>query len=172
MAVIFNEQYPEARASFNIEISRILFSEKSPYQKIEILESPFFGRLLVIDNNIMLTEKDEFIYHEMISHVPLYVHPHPSRILIIGGGDGGTIREVIKHDMVEQIVLVDIGLPDDNNPVGRFWARLWESMGDFLYDIPDMMREAGLEVSVTDEFGPGNHIRAVVGIKAGKSQEE
>lgn len=108
MAVIFTEEYPEAKASFSLEISRVLFSEKSPFQKIEILESPFFGKILVIDDCIMLTEKDEFIYHEMIAHVPLHVHSHPSKVLVIGGGDGGTIREVLKHHNVDQVVLVDI----------------------------------------------------------------
>ena len=91
MAVIFTEEYPEAKASFSLEISRVLFSEKSPFQKIEILESPFFGKILVIDDCIMLTEKDEFIYHEMIAHVPLHVHSHPSKVLVIGGGDDGLL---------------------------------------------------------------------------------
>jgi len=108
MPAIFTEEYPEAKASFSLEISRVLYSEKSPFQKIEILESPFFGKVLVIDDCIMLTEKDEFIYHEMIAHVPLYVHPHPTRVLVIGGGDGGTIREILKHREVDQVVLVDI----------------------------------------------------------------
>jgi spermidine synthase len=108
MGLFFTEEYPEAKASFSIEISRILFSEKSQFQHIEILESPFFGKILVIDNCIMLTEKDEFIYHEMIAHVPLHVHPRPSKVLVIGGGDGGTIREVTKHQDVDRVVLVDI----------------------------------------------------------------
>ena len=108
MPAIFTEQYPEAKASFSLEISRVHYSEKSPFQKIEILESPFFGKVLVIDDCIMLTEKDEFIYHEMIAHVPLYVHPHPSKVLVIGGGDGGTIREIVKHPEVDQVILVDI----------------------------------------------------------------
>lgn len=108
MGTLFTEKYPEAKASFSMEISRVLYSEKSPFQKIEILESSFFGKILVIDNCIMLTEKDEFIYHEMITHVPLHVHPHPAKILVIGGGDGGTIREIVKHQDVDQVVLVDI----------------------------------------------------------------
>lgn len=64
-----------------------------------------------------------------------------------------------------RIVLIDIGLPADHNPLGTFFARLWERMGDFLYDQPALMREAGLEMVVYEEFGPGDHIRAVVGQK-------
>jgi spermidine synthase len=108
MAVSFTEKYPDVNASFSIEINRIIFSGNSPFQKIEILESSAFGKILVIDDCIMFTEKDEFIYHEMITHVPLYVHPRPARVLIIGGGDGGAVREVLKHSDVRKIVLVDI----------------------------------------------------------------
>lgn len=108
MAVSFTEKYPDVNASFSIEINRIIYSGNSPFQKIEIFESAAFGKILAIDDCIMLTEKDEFIYHEMIAHVPLYVHPQPTRVLIIGGGDGGTVREVLKHRDVQQVVLVDI----------------------------------------------------------------
>ncbi len=108
MVVSFTEKYPEVKASFSIDIEKIIFSGNSPFQKIEIFDSSTFGKILVIDGCIMLTEKDEFIYHEMISHVPLYVHPRPERILIIGGGDGGTVREVLKHRDVQKVILVDI----------------------------------------------------------------
>jgi spermidine synthase len=63
---------------------------------------------LVLDGFIMLTEKDEFIYHEMIAHVPLFTHPNPVRVLVIGGGDGGVVREVLKHKSVERVELVEI----------------------------------------------------------------
>ena len=108
MGAVFSEKYSNIKASFTLEVSRIIYSKKSKFQKIEIFESPFFGKVLVIDDCIMLTEKDEFIYHEMIAHVALYIHPDPSRVLIIGGGDGGTLREVLKHWDVQQVVLVDI----------------------------------------------------------------
>ncbi|NIV15468.1 MAG: polyamine aminopropyltransferase [Aliifodinibius sp.] len=90
------------------EIENVLFSEKSPYQKIVVMETGQFGRILIIDDFVMLTERDEFVYHEMIVHVPLFVHPQPQNILIIGGGDGGTARECLKHPEVEHIDLVDI----------------------------------------------------------------
>ena len=108
MAFRFTEEYPEAGAALSIKVTRNLYSEKSSFQKIEIFETEHFGRMLIIDDLVMLTERDEFIYHEMISHVPLYVHPNPKDLLIIGGGDGGTVREALKHPEVEHIDLVDI----------------------------------------------------------------
>jgi spermidine synthase len=91
-----------------IRIKNVLYNARSPYQEIAILESNKLGRILVIDGITMLTEWDEYAYHEMISHVPLLVHPNPSRILIIGGGDGGTVREVIKHPTVETVHVCEL----------------------------------------------------------------
>jgi spermidine synthase len=89
--------------SLRIKIKNVLFNARSQYQEISILETEKLGRMLVIDGITMLTEWDEYAYHEMISHVPLLVHPNPSSVLIIGGGDGGTVREVIKHPTVEMV---------------------------------------------------------------------
>jgi spermidine synthase len=85
------------RAGLTIKIKQLLYSGKSPYQRIDVLDSYEFGRILVLYGSIMVTEKDEFVYHEMLSHVPLFAHPNPKRVLIIGGGDGGTLREVMRH---------------------------------------------------------------------------
>jgi spermidine synthase len=91
-----------------LECSGILYSGQSKYQRIEVIESIGLGRMLVLDGVINLTERDEYIYHEMLAHVPLFSHPNPSHILIIGGGDGGTAREVIKHEGVVKIQQVEI----------------------------------------------------------------
>ncbi len=85
-----------------------LFFEVSRYQKVEILESAAHGKLLLNDGLVMLSERDEWVYHEMIAHVPLFVHPSPRAVLVIGGGDGGTVREVLRHDSVETCRLVEI----------------------------------------------------------------
>jgi len=85
-----------------------LFSKQSPYQKVEILETYAYGRVLTLDGMIMTTEKDEYIYHEMIAHVPMLTHPNPERVLIIGGGDGGAAREVLRHKSVKSVDLVEI----------------------------------------------------------------
>ena len=92
----------------NFDCSEVLYSKKSPYNTVEIVRSPYFGKVLLNDGVIMICEKDEFVYHEMISHVPLFVHPQPRNILVIGGGDGGTAREVVKHPLVESCKVVEI----------------------------------------------------------------
>ena len=91
-----------------IKIKKRIFSGRSDFQKIEVLDTYHYGRTLILDGSVQLTEKDEFTYHEMISHVPLFTHPHPEHVLVIGGGDGGTIREVMKHSTVAQAKLVEI----------------------------------------------------------------
>lgn len=85
-----------------------LFREESPYQKIEVFDTYAYGRMLACDNMVMCTENDEYVYHEMIAHVPMLTHPKPQKVLVIGGGDGGTVREVLKHDTVEEVVMVEI----------------------------------------------------------------
>ncbi len=91
-----------------IKVREKIFSGRSNYQKIEIVDTYQFGRALILEDSIQLTEKDEFTYHEMISHVPLFTHPNPEHVLVIGGGDGGTIREVMKHPTVTRAKLVEI----------------------------------------------------------------
>lgn len=88
------------RAGLTVKIKQLLYTGKSPYQRIDVLDTYEFGRMLVLYGSIMVTEKDEFVYHEMLAHVPLFAHPRPRRVLIIGGGDGGTLREVMKHKQV------------------------------------------------------------------------
>ena len=90
-----------------IRVDYQVFSAQSEIQRIDVLESKEFGKILVVDGDLMLTEKDEFIYHEMISHVPMAVHPQVEKILVIGGGDGGVVRELAKYDTVEQIDVVE-----------------------------------------------------------------
>lgn len=86
----------------------VLYREKSPYQKVEVFDTYAYGRMLACDDMVMCTEKDEYVYHEMIAHVPLLTHKDAQRILVIGGGDGGTVRELLKHDQVEEVVMVEI----------------------------------------------------------------
>ena len=93
---------------FSIKVDRQLFSATSEFQRIDIFESKDFGRFLILDGCMMLTEKDEFIYHEMIAHVPMCVNPSIKKVLLIGGGDGGSARELLKYSTVERIDLVEI----------------------------------------------------------------
>ncbi|HOJ47919.1 MAG TPA: polyamine aminopropyltransferase [Bacillota bacterium] len=93
---------------FSIRVDKQLFSGKSEFQRIDIFESEEYGRFLTLDGYMMLTEKDEFVYHEMITHVPMAVHPCVKDVLVIGGGDGGVLRELVKYDTIERIDLVEI----------------------------------------------------------------
>jgi spermidine synthase len=104
----FFERDPYAPVRHCYAVDKVLYHTKSQYQEILVFENPFFGKVLVLDGVVQLTERDEFIYHEMLAHVPLMAHPNPKKVLIIGGGDGGTLREVLKHKTVEEAVLVDI----------------------------------------------------------------
>lgn len=92
-----------------IKAGKVLFSEQSPFQKVEVFETDSkLGRVLTLDDLMMTTEGDEWHYHEMIVHVPMMHHKNPKTVLVIGGGDGGTVREVLKHDTVEKVVLCEI----------------------------------------------------------------
>lgn len=105
----FIEVHEEAKvlAGFEIE-GKALYSKPSDFQKVEIYQTKNHGKLLAHDDKIMVTEKDEFVYHDMIVHVPMFTHPKPKHVLVIGGGDGGTVREVLRHPSVETCTMVEI----------------------------------------------------------------
>lgn len=107
MELWYSENHTD-NVRLSIKVNRQLFSGESDFQRIDIFESPEFGKFLTLDGLMMLTEKDEFIYHEMITHVPMAVHPNPKNILVVGAGDGGVVRELVKYPSVEQIDLVEI----------------------------------------------------------------
>ncbi|REL26331.1 polyamine aminopropyltransferase [Thalassotalea euphylliae] len=90
------------------KVEKVLFSGKSEFQTVDVVETKGHGKMLLNDGLIMVTERDEFAYHDMITHVPLFVHPNPKNVLVIGGGDGGTAREVIRHSSVEKCTMVEI----------------------------------------------------------------
>ena len=96
------------RVEFSIKVDRQLFSGQSEFQRIDVFDSKEFGRFLTLDGYMMLTEKDEFIYHEMIVHVPMAVSSDIKNVLVIGAGDGGVIRELVRYPTVESIDLVEI----------------------------------------------------------------
>lgn len=89
-------------------IKETLFAGKSEFQDVAVVDSYQFGRMLVLDGVFQTSIAEEFVYHEMIAHVPLFIHPNPKRVLVIGGGDGGAVREVVRHDTVEKVEMVEI----------------------------------------------------------------
>lgn len=101
------ENYKEG-LNFRLALKNRLFEGTSEFQKVEVFASTHHGKVLLNDGCFMLSERDERIYHEMMAHVPLNVHPNPRQVLIVGGGDGGTAREVLRHSSVERCVLVEI----------------------------------------------------------------
>jgi len=94
--------------AMSLQIKKILCHEKSKYQDILIFESETYGNVLVLDGVIQCTERDEFAYQELITHIPMTCHPNPKKILVVGGGDGGVLREIVKHDSVEEITICEI----------------------------------------------------------------
>lgn len=93
---------------WSTRVKKTLYSEQTPYQRLDILETEQFGRMMALDGMVMFTEADEFAYHELLTHVAMNTHPHPKQILVVGGGDGGAVREVLRHPSVEQVHLAEI----------------------------------------------------------------
>ena len=90
--------------SQSLSIDELLFESKTAHQELMIFRNATFGRVLTLDGIVQTTERDEFIYHEMLAHVPIFAHGSVRRVLIIGGGDGGMLREVLRHSGVELVV--------------------------------------------------------------------
>jgi spermidine synthase len=125
----YTEADKENGSAFSLKVTRKLHEERSAYQQIEVYETQHFGKLLTIDGLVMLSDRDNFIYHEMMSHPALFTHAAPKKVLIIGGGDCGTLREVLKHPGVEEAWQVEI---DERvtRVAERFFPDLCESNGD------------------------------------------
>jgi len=104
----FTEVCKECGSAFSMKLKEKLYEEQTPYQLIEIYETETFGTLMTLDGLVMLTDRDNFIYHEMMTHPGLFVHPEPKRVLIIGGGDCGSLREVLRHNGVARVDQVEL----------------------------------------------------------------
>ncbi|BFZ55704.1 putrescine aminopropyltransferase [Savitreella phatthalungensis] len=93
---------------FSLKVEEVLYAQRSQFQDVLVFKSATYGNVLVLDGAIQVTERDEFSYQEMITHLAMMSHPNPRKVLVIGGGDGGVLREVVKHDCVESAILCDI----------------------------------------------------------------
>lgn len=102
------EEIQEETYGMSWKLKERLFLGQSDFQKVEVVDTVSHGKMLLNDGLVMVTERDERVYHEMLAHVPLFTHPNPEKVLVIGGGDGGTIREVLRHPGVKQAVLCEI----------------------------------------------------------------
>ena len=125
-------------AGHTFKVNQTLYHAQSDFQTIDIVETEAYGRMLLLDGMVMTTEKDEFIYHEMISHIPMLAHPNPKQVLVIGGGDGGTVREVLKHPSVERVVLCEID------------GMVIDSCREFLPSIAGRLDDPRVDIQVGD----------------------
>ena len=159
----FSENQSEG-VMFSIKIKDHIYSGKSNFQKIDIYDTEGFGRVLVIDDCIMCTEKDEFIYHEMITHVPMAVNPKIKDVLIIGGGDGGAVRELIRYKAIKAIDVVEIDelVVKVSRQYLNFTADSFkdERVSIFIEDGVKFVKESGnkydlIIIDSTDPVGPG-----------------
>lgn len=107
MELWFTEEHTD-NVRFTTKVDKHIFSEQSPFQRIDFLDTYEFGRVFALDGIIMLTQRDEFIYHDMIVHVPMAANPNIKKVLVIGGGDGGSVRELTRYSAVESIEMVEI----------------------------------------------------------------
>ncbi|WP_084244170.1 spermidine synthase [Planomicrobium okeanokoites] len=123
-----------------MKINKTLHTEQTDFQYLEMAETAEWGNMLFLDGMVMTSEKDEFVYHEMVAHVPLFTHPNPENVLVVGGGDGGVIREILKHPSVKKATLVDID------------GKVIEYSKKFLPSIASGLEDARVEVIVGDGF--------------------
>ena len=163
MELWFTENHTP-NVKFSIKVDRQLYSGRSEFQRIDMFDSKEFGRFLTLDGYMMLTEMDEFIYHEMITHVPMCVNPDAHDVLVIGGGDGGTVRELLRYPTIRHIDLVEI----DELVVEVCRKYLPQTAGCLGDERVSIHYEDGLKyvrhaenaydliiVDSTDPFGPG-----------------
>ncbi|MCI2253801.1 polyamine aminopropyltransferase [Domibacillus sp. PGB-M46] len=123
-----------------MKVKRTLHTEQTDFQYLEMVETEEWGNMLFLDGMVMTSQRDEFVYHEMVAHVPLFTHPNPKNVLVVGGGDGGVIREVLKHPSVEKATLAEID------------GKVIEYSKVYLPDIAGDLDDPRVEVKVGDGF--------------------
>jgi len=104
----FTEKAPYAPVEYLYDVEEILYRKKSKFQDIAVIKNPYYGKMLILDEVVQITERDEFFYHEMLTHVVMHAHPNPKKVIVIGGGDGGVVREVLKHKTIEKVFFIEI----------------------------------------------------------------
>ena len=160
----FTEVFDSHGSAFSLKISEKLLDVQSPYQHLEVYATETYGNLMVLDGCVMLTDRDNFLYHEMIAHPALFTHQDPKRVVIIGGGDCGTLKEVLRHAGVEKVTQIDID-EEVTKASQRFFPSLVASNNDpraellfadgvkWVDDAPDESIDV-LIIDSTDPVGP------------------
>lgn len=155
-----------AHLRLSAEVDKVLYSGQSEFQKIEVAHSLEYGNMLVLDGVFQTSEREEFVYHEMMSHVPLFLHPNPEKVLIIGGGDGGVARECVRHECVKSVTMVEIDgkvvelakefLPTISAAMIRQDPKLTVKIGDGIGFMAAAENEYDvIIVDCSDPIGPG-----------------
>lgn len=139
MSIWFTE-YQTKNQGLSLKVNQTLHTEQTEFQKLDMIETEQWGNMLLLDDMVMTSVKDEFVYHEMVAHVPLFTHPNPGNVLVVGGGDGGVIREILKHPYVKKATLVDID------------GKVIEYSKKFLPEIAGKLDDPRVEVKVGDGF--------------------
>ncbi len=160
MAKRFSEVAPFVPIEYSYDVGKVLYRGKSKFQKIMVFENPYFGKMLILDGVVQLTERDEFFYHEMLTHVVMNAHPNPKKVVVIGGGDGGTVREVLKHKKVEKVYFIEI----DQKVIDvsrRFFPTVSCDVKDRRVEIKNMdgaefvrNRPADIDIVIVDSTDP------------------
>ncbi|SIT69976.1 spermidine synthase [Edaphobacillus lindanitolerans] len=140
MAGLWYTEKQTEHFGITMKIKKTHHVEQTDFQLLEMAETEEWGNMLFLDGMVMTSERDEFVYHEMVAHVPLFTHPDPRKVLVVGGGDGGVIREVLKHPQVEQAVLVDID------------GKVIEYSKKYLPSIAGKLEDPRVDVRVGDGF--------------------
>jgi len=167
----FTEEFTSEGSAFSLKVKEKLHEEQTPYQLLEMYDTQTFGKLMVLDGCTMLTTRDNFLYHEMMSHVPLFSHENPKKVVIIGGGDCGVLKEVLKHPGVEDVWQIDIDeavtrasekyFPElcesNNDPRAHL---LWQDGIRWIKEAPQGSIDV-LIIDSTDPVGPAEGLFAV-----------
>lgn len=120
------------------KVKKTLHHDKSEFQTLDVMETAEFGNMLVLDGMVMTTDRDEFVYHEMITHVAMNTHPHPKHVLVVGGGDGGAIREILRYPTVERAILAEID------------GKVIEASKKYFPQIASGLSDPRVDIQVTD----------------------
>ena len=163
MELWYSEKHTE-NVKFSIKVDKHLFSKQSDFQRVDVFSSEEFGTFLTLDGFMMVTQKDEFIYHDMIVHVPMATNPAIKKVCVIGAGDGGTVSELVRYPHIERIDMVEIDplvvevcqqfLPQTASELSHHKVQLY--FEDGLKFIRSKVNEYDLIiVDSTDPFGPG-----------------
>jgi spermidine synthase len=159
-------EYQTKNLGLKCRIKETLFTGKSEFQDVAVVDTFDLGRMLVLDGVFQTSIFDEYIYHEMIAHVPLFAHPNPQNVLVIGGGDGGAVREVLKHDSVKSVEMVEIDgmvvevskkfLPEISVALNEGHPKLNLKIGDGIQHMKEAENKYDvIIVDCSDPIGPG-----------------